>query len=157
VCPIENYVEKIYVLVHRCHEQCLKLIHANPDGKIGASGIGLRQGIVLKILLERDGITQRALTQLLQITSSSCGELIAKLEQGGYVRRSENADDKRTFDVFLTESGRALGEKYRDESRDMLEEWGENLTAAEKEQLFKLLTKLSAGLDRQIEKRRKTS
>jgi DNA-binding MarR family transcriptional regulator len=154
---IENYVEKIYVLVHRCHEQCIKLIHASPDGKIGDSGIGLKQGIVLKILLERDGVTQRELTRLLQITSSSCGELIAKLEQGGFVRRRANAGDRRTFDVFLTESGRTLGAKYRDESREMLEEWGENLTAAEKEQLFNLLTKLSAGLDAQIEKRREAT
>ncbi|MDR1069207.1 MAG: MarR family transcriptional regulator [Gracilibacteraceae bacterium] len=145
-------MEKIYVLVHRCHEQCIKLIHATPDGKSGGLGIGLKQGIILKILLERDGLTQRELTRFLQITSSSCGELIAKLEQGGYVRRKANVSDRRTFDVFLTESGRALGEKYRDESREILEEWGGNLTAAEKERLFRLLTKLSAGLDAQIEK-----
>jgi DNA-binding MarR family transcriptional regulator len=154
VRTIENYVEKIYVLVHRCHEQCIKLIHASPDGKAGDLGIGLKQGIILKILLERDGITQRELTRFLQITSSSCGELIAKLEQSGCVRRRANAGDKRTFNVFLTETGRILGEKYRDESREMLEEWGENLTASEKKQLLGLLTKLSAGLDAQIEKKR---
>jgi DNA-binding MarR family transcriptional regulator len=150
---IENYVEKIYVLVHRCHERCIKLIHANPDGKLGGLDVGLKQGIVLKILLERNGVTQRELTQFLQITSSSCGELIAKLAQGGYVERRANAADKRTFDVFLTESGRALGEQYRDKSRAVLEEWGENLSAAEKKQLFALLTKLSLGLDAQIAKR----
>jgi DNA-binding MarR family transcriptional regulator len=154
VRTIENYVEKICVLVHRCHEQCIQLIHAHPDGKAGDLGIGLKQGIILKILLERDGITQRELTRFLQITSSSCGELITKLEQSGCVRRRVNAGDQRTFNVFLTETGRILGEKYRGESREVLEEWGKNLTAAEKTQLFALLTKLSAGLDAQIEKRR---
>jgi DNA-binding MarR family transcriptional regulator len=153
---IENYIEKIYVLVHRCHEQCIKLIHANPDGKMCGFDIGLKQGIVLKILLERDGITQRELTQILQITSSSCGELIAKLEQGGYAERQSNAIDKRTFDVFITESGRALGEQYRDKSRTMLEEWGENLSQSEKKHLLALLTKLSGGLDAQINKQRMT-
>jgi DNA-binding MarR family transcriptional regulator len=152
VCCIANYVEQIYVLVHRCHEQCIKLIHANPDGKIGTSGIGLKQGIILKILLERDGMTQRELTQNLQITSSSCGELIAKLEAAGYVERRANKTDRRTFDVFITDSGRKLGRQYRDESREMLESWGDNLTGAEKEQLFGLLTKLSEGLETQIEK-----
>jgi DNA-binding MarR family transcriptional regulator len=154
VRAIENYIEKIYVLVHRCHEQCIKLIHSNPDGKIGESGIGLRQGIILKILLEGDGITQREITRFLQITSSSCGELMAKLEQGGYVARRVSAGDKRTYDVFLTESGRALGEKHREECRGMLEEWGENLARREKAELLRLLGKLSEGLDAQIEKRK---
>lgn len=117
----------------------------------------MKQGIVLKILLERSGITQRELTQLLQITSSSCGELIVKLEQGGYLKRRTSSIDKRTFDVFITESGKKLGRQYRDESREMLESWGENLTKAEKEQLFSLLSKLSAGLNAQIEKHREGS
>jgi DNA-binding MarR family transcriptional regulator len=116
----------------------------------------LKQGVILKILLRHnaDSITQRELTQRLQITSSSCGELIAKLAQSGYVERRVNAADKRTFDVSLTESGRILGEQYRDKSRDALEEWGENLTQDEKVQLFALLTKLSDGLDTQIKKQK---
>ena len=120
--------------------------------------IGLKQGIVLKILLKHsaDSITQRELTERLQITSSSCGELIAKLAQSGYVERRANAADKRTFDVSLTERGRVLGEQFRETSRDVLEEWGENLTQDEKAQLFTLLTKLSDGLDVQIKKQRET-
>jgi DNA-binding MarR family transcriptional regulator len=153
---IENYVEKIYVLVHRCHEQCIKLIHANADGKMNGFDIGLKQGIVLKMLLRDNCLTQREITSRLQTTSSSCGELIAKLAQGGYVERRANAADKRTFDVSLTDSGRVLGEQYRDKNRDVLEEWGGNLSQAEKEQLFALLTKLSAGLDTQIEKQAKS-
>ncbi|MDR2509887.1 MAG: hypothetical protein LBC77_04495, partial [Spirochaetaceae bacterium] len=88
-------------------------------------------------------------------TSSSCGELITKLEQGGYAERRPSAIDKRTFDVFITDSGRDLGEQYEAMSVDLLEEWGDNLTQSEKERLFGLLTKLSAGLDAQIEKRGK--
>jgi DNA-binding MarR family transcriptional regulator len=109
------------------------------------------------MLLRNDGITQREMTHKLQITSSSCGELIAKLEQSGYVERRSNAADKRTFNVFLTDSGCELSERYRDKSAELLEEWGENLTQEEKAQLFGLLTKLSAGLDAQISKQREGS
>lgn len=148
---LSGYVEKIYVLVHHCHEQLLKLIHTGKsDNGFAAQGINLKQGIMLKLLLDDDGMTQRELTQRLQITSSSCGELIAKLEQGGYLGRRANPNDKRTFKVYLTKHGRVLGEQYREQSRIMLEEWGANLTAKEKEQLFYLLTKLSDGLQQQI-------
>jgi DNA-binding MarR family transcriptional regulator len=148
----EGYVERIYVLVHHCHEQLLKLIHAGgADGGGAPLGVNLKQGIMLKILLDDDGITQRELTRRLQITSSSCGELIVKLEQGGFLNRRAYPRDKRTFKVCLTERGRALGERYREQSRAMLEEWGANLTPREKEQLFRLLTKLSDGLRARIE------
>jgi DNA-binding MarR family transcriptional regulator len=70
-----------------------------------------------------------------------------------YIKRRVNPRDGRTFEVRLTKRGRALGERYRDQSRAMLEEWGENLTPKEKERLFALLTKLSEGLDSQVEKR----
>jgi DNA-binding MarR family transcriptional regulator len=146
-----GYTEKIYVLVHHCHEQLLKLIHTGKpaDGSV-PPGINLKQGIILKILLDDDGITQKELTQRLQITSSSCGELIVKLEQGGYLNKRADPDDKRTFDVYLTKRGRALGEQYREQSRVMLEDWGACLSLREKKQLFSLLAKLSGGLQTQI-------
>jgi DNA-binding MarR family transcriptional regulator len=155
VIDVDGYVERIYVLVHHGHEQLLKLSHdSKPGNGFTVFGINLKQGIILKILLEDDGITQRELTRRLQITSSSCGELLVKLEKCGSLRRRANPSDGRTFNVYLTEQGRALGERYREQSRAMLEEWGENLTPKEKARLFALLTKLSAGLDAQIEKRR---
>jgi DNA-binding MarR family transcriptional regulator len=149
---MDGYIEQIYVLVHHCHEQLLKLIHAEKshDGAV-SSGINLKQGIILKILLMDDGITQKELTQRLQITSSSCGDLIAQLEQGGYLNKRVDPDDRRTFNIFLTKRGHILGEQYREQSRIMLEDWGANLTAQEKKQLFGLLIKLSDGLQAQIE------
>jgi DNA-binding MarR family transcriptional regulator len=149
----ENYIEQIIILVHHCNDQLIKLLRSYPDNnKIKELGIGLKQGIVLKFLLDRSGCTQRELTKFLQITSSSCSELIAKLEQAGYIRRSENAVDKRTFDIFLTEDGRCLGEKYGNEIRFVLRSWIPNLSSLEKELLYKLLTKFSSGIDEQISK-----
>jgi DNA-binding MarR family transcriptional regulator len=145
-----GYVEKIYVLVHRCHEQLLKLSHKKkPDNEFAGIGVTMPQGIILKLLLADDGLTQKELTAKLQITSSSCGSLIMKLEQEGYLKRRTNESDKRTFNVYLTESGRALGARYKEKTVIVLEKWASNLTESEKEQLFTLLTKLYEGLENQ--------
>jgi DNA-binding MarR family transcriptional regulator len=150
---LSGYAEKIYVLVHHCHEQCLKLLHTKrPDNEFSEMGISLQQGIILKILLYNDGMTQKDLTRRLQITSSSCGQLISKLERDKYLERRSNPDDKRTFNVYLTESGRVLGKKYKEKSVIVLEKWAFNLTVQEKEQLYALLVKLSDGLEQQITK-----
>lgn len=151
---MKGYAEKIYVLVHRCHEQCLKLMHTSKqtDSTRNEIGISTRQGIILKLLLNDDGMTQKELTERLQITSSSCGELISKLEQGKYLERRANPADKRTYTVHLTECGRDLGEQYKEKSIVELEEWAVDLTGQEKEQLYKLLGKLSNGLEKRLQK-----
>lgn len=151
---MDKYAEKIYVLVHRCHEQCLKLMHTRkrPDDTFNDIGISTRQGIILKFLLNQDGMTQKEITQRLQVTSSSCGELISKLEQGKYLERRINKNDKRTYNIYLTKSGRKLGEEYKEKSVIALEEWVTDMTGEEKEQLYILLNKLSDGLEKQIEK-----
>lgn len=151
---MESYAEKIYVLVHRCHEQCLKLMRNNslPEREFGDIGINTRQGIILKMLLHENGMTQRELTERLEITSSSCGELIAKLEQGGFLEKRKSPTDKRTFNVYLTENGRVLAEQYKKSVVVELEEWASDLAAEEKKQLFYLLDKLSKGLEDRINK-----
>lgn len=151
---MDGIAEKIYVLVHRCHEQCLKLMRSNnlPDKNFRETGINTRQGIILKMLLQENGLTQKELTERLEITSSSCGELITKLEQGGHLEKRPSPTDKRTFNVYLTQSGRGLAQQYTQTCIIELEEWASDLTWQEKEQLFTLLGKLSKGLDDRINK-----
>lgn len=149
---MQGNAEKIYILVHRCHEQCLKLMHTNnlPARQYSDIGINTRQGVILKLLLDEGEMTQKELTQRLQITSSSCGELIGKLEQGGYLEKHVSPADKRTFDVSLTQSGRVLAAQYKETCIIELEEWASDLLAQEKETLLHLLGKLSQGLDDRI-------
>lgn len=149
---MEQYAEKIYVLIHRCHEQCLKMMHSNNtvNREFSDVGISTRQGIILKLLFHQDGLTQKELTGRLEITSSSCGELITKLEQGGFLEKRTSPVDKRTFNVYLTDSGRVLAERYIETCIVELEEWASDLTLQEQEKLFDLLGKLSRGLDDRI-------
>jgi DNA-binding MarR family transcriptional regulator len=113
-------------------------------------GLSIQQGIILKLLLVGGEMTQKDITAKLQITSSSCGALLAKLEQGGYLERQAHPDDKRTFAVTLTDRGRELGKQYCDTSVVVLEKWSDFLTQDEKEQLLALLAKLYDGLEKRV-------
>ena len=145
---MSGYIEKTCVLVHRCHEQLLKLGRIkNPDDEFNDIGIPMQQGIILKLLLAEDGLTQKELTKKLQITSSSCGALIIKMEKCGYLERRVSTDDKRTFNVYLMESGRVLGNRYKEMSIVVLEKLAPDMTENDKEQLFVLLTKLYEGIE----------
>jgi DNA-binding MarR family transcriptional regulator len=121
-----------------------------PAGEFAELGLGILPGVILKLLLDQDGMTQRELTRKLQITSSSCGAHLAKLEREGYLERQASPQDKRTFDLSLTASGRDLGRAYQEASAVVLEDWASGLTQPEKAQLHHLLTKLHAGLERRL-------
>lgn len=98
------------------------------------------QGKILGILAREGSMTQRALTEQLGIQPGSASEVIGKLERAGLIERSENAADRRTADIALTEQGR---EQAGNVSKDKPALFSA-LSDEEKAQLLALLEKLEA-------------
>lgn len=69
------------------------------------------QGRVMALLKMQPEISQKELSYLLDIRPQSLGELLAKLERGGYIERSPSASDRRGMDIKLTEAGLAAAEQ----------------------------------------------
>ncbi len=80
------------------------------------------------------------------------------MEQRGYLKRQSSKADKRTYTLAITENGRRLAKQYQEKYSVELEKWASALlTLPEEEQLFHLLTKLSAGLEEQMPKGKETN
>ena len=74
----------------------------------GMAGDPLRgQGRVLALLSAKPETTQRELSYLLDMRQQSLSELLAKLEEKGYITRERSDDDKRVIKVSLTDEGAA--------------------------------------------------
>jgi len=72
------------------------------------------KGFLLSELYKQDGLTQRELSEVLDIRPSSVGELIRKLEIKNWVMRKNNEQDRRVMNVFLTAQGRKVVEETAD-------------------------------------------
>jgi DNA-binding MarR family transcriptional regulator len=70
-------------------------------------GITAVQSLVLLSLLEDDGQNIRNLAQKLSIDSSVTG-LIDRLEKEQLVKRVVDAQDRRSFQIFLTKKGKKI-------------------------------------------------
>jgi DNA-binding MarR family transcriptional regulator len=81
-------------------------------GPIGTRRRG--QGRILTLLRLRSEISQKELAVMLDMTSQSLGELLAKLERSGYITRTPLADDRRARYIYLTEAGKAASEDAED-------------------------------------------
>ena len=114
-------------------------------GHMGMHGHGFGRERALKVIAGFEGgVRQKTLTEELRINPSSVYELITKLQNDGYVKRTIDPEDKRATLITLTELGEARAAELQDEKSEMLGKAFANLTDDEKEQLIALLEKLTA-------------
>jgi DNA-binding MarR family transcriptional regulator len=106
-----------------------------------------RDRLLVAVSEYEGGVRQKTLTKDLDITPAAVSELVSRLENDGYVERKVDESDKRATLITLTELGAARAAEVSDEKNDRFEKTFKKLTAKEKEQLLKLLEKLTAEDD----------
>ena len=91
-----------------------------------------------------DGVRQKALVEELDISPAAVSELVSKLEKDEYVTREADQSDKRATLIKLTDLGKARAAELADERNERFSKLFTDLTDKEKDQLLKLLEKLTA-------------
>lgn len=99
------------------------------------------QGKILRILSRHGVVSQKRIAECMQIRSPSVTELVLKLEAKGYVERSADTDDRRVYNISLTDKGRQEALLIENINKKLFEEFFSNLDDAEKKILSELLCK----------------
>ncbi|MBR4461075.1 MAG: MarR family transcriptional regulator [Erysipelotrichaceae bacterium] len=89
-----------------------------------------------------DGVNQKQLAERARINASSTSEVVAKLEDDGYLVREIYPSDKRATILKLTEMGKVRAQEIRNEREGYLDQLFAKLTEEEKQTLSDLLDKL---------------
>ncbi len=79
--------------------------------RLAAHGVPFGHWTFLRILWERDGLTQRELSDEAGVMEPSTFAAIKALEKLGYVKRRRLPDNRKNVYVHLTAKGRALKKK----------------------------------------------
>ncbi|MEE2969448.1 MAG: MarR family transcriptional regulator [Pseudomonadota bacterium] len=66
------------------------------------------QWFFLRALWEEEGLSQRELSRRVGTTEPTTVSALRLLERNGLIRRQRNEKDRRTINIFLTETGSAL-------------------------------------------------
>lgn len=122
------------------------MINGRSHGGIGDPTRG--QGRVLALLAVKPKTTQRELSYLLDMRQQSLSEILAKLEEKGYVTRRKSEDDGRVTVVELTDAGIAAAPtpkdmERRDDALDCLDE-------GERVEFETLVDKVVASLEEKL-------
>ena len=97
---------------------------------------------VLTRLLKKDGITQKELSDICLIDSTTLSRILDKLEQMGLINRQNNPDCRRSFLVVLTQAGREKAILARNKFRLLDDVMLKGFTQQEKEQLLRQMTRV---------------
>src|SRR5437660_640993 len=77
-------------------------------------GVTADQLVVLTLLAEEDGVTQRELVGQAFSDANTIGEMLTRLEKKQFVRRERHPKDGRARCVFLTPKGRKMQKQLWD-------------------------------------------
>ena len=113
--------------------------------KLSKYGIGSGQYMFLIKLYKQDGINQESLSESLFIDKGTTARAIKKLEEEGLIYRVKDENDKRAYEVYLTDKAKDI----KEEVFRILEEVENlitfNLTTEQKVDIIKILKKISTN------------
>ena len=81
------------------------------SNRIAQHGVSLGLWPFLRALWERDGLSQRELSEKVRMKGPTTVAALNKLEERGLVRREKNKKDARKINVYLTPAGRKVYRK----------------------------------------------
>ena len=131
------------------------LIHRFYQADAREKGVGgdptRGQGRVLALLAVKPETTQRELSYLLDMRQQSLSELLAKLEEKGFITRERSAEDGRVVNVKLTEEGAAAAPDL--EALNKRADIIDCLDADERAQFETLIDKVTASIVTKLEEK----
>lgn len=116
------------------------------QGRLALYGVSFGHWTFLRILWERDGLTQRELSEEAGVMESSTHAAIKAMEKAGYVRRVQVPASRKHVYVHLTPRGRALRAKLEPLAKRVNRDAVRGLAARDVETARRVLTALTENL-----------
>lgn len=87
---------------------CARGFNRSLSRRLAENDISFGQWVFLRILWQREGLTQRELSERANLTEPTVHTALAKMESQGIVKRRTKHGNRRKQHVYLTERGSAL-------------------------------------------------
>ena len=123
-----------------------RLMRENFNQKVQTLGMTLAQARVLAHLSRNEGISQVALSAILDVQPITLLRQIDRLEKAGLLRRQVHPNDRRMQQLYLTSQAQPLLDKIFAADNDAQVQLLAGIDAAAFDQLIAALTKIRANL-----------
>ena len=142
----EIFEENIGLLIH----DVARLLRVLYDRQMSSIGLTRSQWWLLTYLFFKDGINQSELGILMDMEKAPLSRLLDRMEKKGWVIRKNESKDRRTKNIYLSESIKPLISSMRDKAAEYRNESLSILTDKELNKLKDILQILKQDLTSKI-------
>ena len=104
------------------------------------------QAVVILIVCDFEVLTQDEITKRLSLDKSVIAKTVTKLQETGFIVRSTNAKDKRTFDIRPTEKAWSVYPFIKEQIDAGFQKMTQQMTEQEREEFKRLLLAAEAAI-----------
>ena len=122
-------------------------LHRQADAFLQPLGVTANQFVLLSLLVEQDGVTQRELVDRASSDANTVGAMLVALEEKGLVMRERHPEDGRARRVVLSRAGRQAYRKLWGKSEELRDRIVGALGPGDPEVLLDLLGRIVRELD----------
>lgn len=123
-----------------------RLLRRRFDERARALGVTRPQWRALTALSRREGVTQGALAELLEVEPITLCRMVDRLEEAGHVERRRDPADRRAWNIYLTDRSRPLIARLRAIADDLYDVALDGLAAADRDRLATSLQRIRDNL-----------
>jgi DNA-binding MarR family transcriptional regulator len=120
------------------------------EKQIANSGIKTGDWYLLRVLWEKDGISQKELSRQSFLTESSVVTMLNSMAKAGLVVRERDEIDKRRMKILLTEKARGLKEELIPVARDINSRATRDIATEDLKTFMKVLSRMKDNLDKEL-------
>ena len=131
-----------------------RLLRRVYDRRVEPLGLTRSQWRVLVHVYRREGVTQTALAQVLEIEKPTLGKLVDRLEQKGWVERRVEERDQRARRLVITEQARPLIDQMEELAEAVHADALDGVADDETDQLYDTLLAVKSNLLRLLNGKR---
>ena len=142
----EIFEENIGLLIH----DVARLLRVLYDRQMASIGLTRSQWWLLTYLFFKDGINQSELAILMDMEKAPLSRLLDRMEKKGWVIRKNESKDRRTKNIYLTESIKPLISSMREKAAEYRRESLSILTDKDRNKLKAILQILKQDLTSKI-------
>ena len=142
----EIFEENIGLLIH----DVARLLRVLYDRQMSSIGLTRSQWWLLTYLFFKDGINQSELAILMDMEKAPLSRLLDRMEKKGWVIRKNENKDRRTKNIYLSESIKPLISSMRNKAAEYRSESLSILTDKERNKLKDILQILKKELTSKI-------
>ena len=117
-----------------------RMLRTELDRRARGQGLTRSQWLALSRLARFPGVSLSELAEMLEMEKAPAGRLVDRLEEGGWVRRDPDGQDRRIKRLYPTPTAEAVYKKMRRIARDAMEDALAGISAQQQEEVCEMLT-----------------